>query len=167
MRVVIPAVDLFSGDTIAYTNTLNKTTPMERVKWKNDILMSEAMMASAAVPGVFQPMHIGRMCIVDGGVTNFMPVDLLISAGEKNILAVDLADEYTPMNSENIIEVVSHALSIMNISLRECGSRGEVFTIKPKLPEDGGLLSFDRMVEYMQAGYEATRELLPQLKKIL
>jgi NTE family protein len=155
MRTIIPAVDINSGNTIAYTNSLANLRPIERVRWDNNILISEAIRASCAVPAVFQPKFIDGMCLVDGGVTDVLPVDLLLAAGESNVLAVDVSSNYKMPKNHNLIEISSHSLSIMSTRLKECHSCGEKLLLKPNLPEQAGLLTLENMVECMEAGYEA------------
>jgi len=166
IRTIIPAVDLNSGLTIAYTNSLNDVKQMKRVIWKTDIQICEAMRASCAVPAVFQPKIINNMCLVDGGVTDILPVDLLIAAGEINVLAIDISEDYHTPESNNIIEISSHSLSIMSGCLREYTSSGEKLLLKPSLPDHAGLLTFEQMGKRMDAGYEAARQLMPTIKKI-
>lgn len=166
LRTIIPAVDINSGNTIAYTNSMDDLKPVERVKWKTDILVSQAMRASSAFPAVFKPKFIDDMCLVDGGVTDVLPVDLLVAAGEYNVLAVDVAEDYKKPKSNNLFEISSHSFSIMSTRLKECHSHGERFLLKPNLPEESGLLTLDKMKECMTAGYEATRANMRLIKAL-
>ena len=166
IRTVIPAVDLNSGNTIAYTNsTANKQ--IEHVKWEMDIAICDAIMASSSVPAVFRPRSIGGYCFVDGGVTNVMPVDLLIAAGEKNVIAVDIGEDYQMPEKDTIIEIASHSFSIMSSSLKQCTSTGEKLLLKPTLPKEAGLLTFEHMNACMEAGYRYTKKRIPLIKKVL
>lgn len=54
----------------------------------------EAMMASAAVPGLFEPVIINDQTLVDGGVLNNLPVDLTRKMGAEIIIAVDVNHFY-------------------------------------------------------------------------
>ena len=164
--IVIPVVDLNSGLTVAYTNTLRKKQQISRVQWKTDILLSEAMRASASYPGVFKPKYINGMCLVDGGVTDVLPVDLLMASGETNILAVDVSHAYKMPETNSLFEITAHSLSIMSSYLKEYHSVGEKLLLKPVLPEDAGLLSLERMPECFKAGYEYTRSAMPAILKI-
>jgi NTE family protein len=157
IRTIIPAVDINSGDTIAYTNSMKNLQSLERVKWKSNILICEAMRASSAFPAVFKPKLIDGMCLVDGGVTDVLPVDLLMAAGETNVLAVDVAKDYHAPKSNNLFEITSHSMSIMSTRLKECHSHGEKLLLVPSLPEKAGLLTLDQMSECIAAGYAAAR----------
>ncbi len=166
LPTIIPAVDLNSGKTIVYTNSPANVTPVDGVEWKTGIPISEAMRASMAVPVVFQPKIIDGMCLVDGGVTDVLPVDLLIAAGEKNVLAVDLAGEYEAPKKQNIIDISTHSLSIMSTRLKLGSSHGEKLLLNPHLPTESGLLDFEQMEEYMTVGYEVTKSNLPAIKAL-
>lgn len=157
IRTIIPAVDINSGDTIAYTNSIKDLKPLERVKWKSDVLVCEAMRASSAFPAVFKPKLIDGMCLVDGGVTDDLPVELLMAAGERNVLAVDVSKEYQPPKSNNLFEITTHSMSIMSMRLKECHAHGERLLLEPALPEKAGLLTLDQMPECVEAGYNAAR----------
>ncbi|MDD4715764.1 MAG: patatin-like phospholipase family protein [Oscillospiraceae bacterium] len=167
IRTIIPSVDLYSGKTIAYCNSLEGVSPVNQVAWKTGVRISAAMRASLAVPAVFQPKMMNQMCLVDGGVTNILPVDLLIAAGEKNVLAVDVSKGYQMPECNNIIEIASHSLSLMQERLRYYITSGERYLLKPSLPDSAGLLTFQYLIQCMDAGYEAARELMPTILKLM
>lgn len=163
MRVVIPSVDLCSGDTVALTNTINGVRPRPRVRWVDTLRLCEAMRATSAVPAVFRPKIVGGMCLVDGGVADVLPVDLLISTGERNVLAVDVSEDYRIPENIGLIEVASHSLAIMEARLRECIVRGEQMLLNPELPETDGMLNLSQMPECLEAGYRAARRAMPRI----
>lgn len=49
-----------------------------------------AMRASMAIPGAFKPVKVGGMTLVDGGVINNLPVDVVRAMGADVVIAVDL-----------------------------------------------------------------------------
>ncbi len=159
-------MDLISGLVISYTNSLFGVRPMRGVTWENEATLSEAMRASAAVPAVFRPKAIGKRRLVDGGVVDILPVDLLVAAGEENVLAVDISGSYQCPAHIDILEVASHSLGILQDNLRECKTRGERLLLKPALPEDAGLLTFSQMEACVQAGYEATSRMIPTIRAL-
>ena len=164
--IVIPTVDVKSGKTVVYTSSLDHIKEVEGVIWDNNINLCDAIRASTAVPSVFCPKVIGERCLVDGSVTDVLPVDLLRAAGEKNILAVDISANYTMPKSNNLIDVTSHCFNIMGTRLRELISSSEQFLLHPNLPQKAGLLTFDYMIECMECGYQATINAMPKIKSI-
>lgn len=166
IKIVIPTVDIDSGYTIAYTNSLNDVKKINKLIWKDDISIAAAMRASSSVPAAFQPRMLDGMCLVDGGVTNILPVDLLRACGEDKILAVDISKNYRSPQKNNIFEISSSSLNIMNSCLKELTSTCEKLLLKPPLPENAGLLTFEHMVECMEIGYRYTKRLIPNIKNI-
>jgi len=50
----------------------------------------ESMLASLAVPGVFSPVEIGGRLLIDGGITDNLPVDVVREQGADVVIAVDV-----------------------------------------------------------------------------
>ena len=165
-KLVIPAVDLISGNTICFTNS-DKVREMEHVTWEWNGYLCEAMMAGASVPAIFAPRTLGRYLLVDGGVTDILPVNLLQAAGIRDVLAVDIGGDDDAPSDRSVMEVASHSFSIMSGRLKDCASTGEVLLLKPPLSSKAGLLPFELMGECMERGYEYTRKMLPQIQKVL
>ncbi len=69
----------------------NYTRACEMVHTRGNI--KQAILASMAIPGVFPPIVSGNDLLVDGGVMNNMPVDVMARTGVSNIMAVDLRPE--------------------------------------------------------------------------
>ncbi|WP_138306046.1 patatin-like phospholipase family protein [Clostridium sp. 1001271st1 H5] len=166
LKVVIPAVDLVSGNTICFTDS-DQVREAEHVTWEWDGYLCEAMMAGASVPAIFAPRKMGRYLLVDGGVTDNLPVNLLQAAGIRDVLAVDIGGDYEAPSDRSVMEVASHSFSIMSSRLKECASTGEVLLLRPPLSSGAGLLTFEQMGGCMERGYEHTRKMLPQIRKAL
>ena len=52
-------------------------------------VLSDAMRASSAIPVVFQPVELQGRLLVDGGMSNNLPVDVVRSMGVDLVIAVD------------------------------------------------------------------------------
>jgi len=166
MPIVIPCVDLISGKTIVYSNQAKHNTHSSNIDWRNEGSLCQIIRASCAVPAIFRPKILHKMCLVDGGVTDVLPVDLLIDIGEKNVLAVDISEEYTPPKNINIIEITTHSFEVMQNCLKGHTVGNEKYRLTPKLPKSASLLNFKQMDTYVTAGYQATIEVMPKLKEI-
>ena len=74
-----------------------------------------AVQASMAVPGVFAPVEIDGTMLVDGGVTNNLPVDVVRSMGADIVIAVDIS---TPLiagkNLRSAIDILDQLTNILN-----------------------------------------------------
>lgn len=170
--LLIPAVDINSGNTVVFTNLFQEKVPMsalreENVKWQKNGLLCDIMMASSSVPAVFCPRQINGFLLVDGGVTNNLPVDLLISTGVSNVIAVDIGEAYEMPKDHSIMEIAFHSFSIMSRELKDCRSSGEILLLKPPIPKGSGLLTFEYMEECMESGYLYTKKMMPRIKHVL
>lgn len=170
--LLIPAVDINSGDTVTFTNLFREVVPLsalrqEHVKWERSGLLCDIMMASSSVPAVFQPRQMNGFLLVDGGVTNNLPVDLFISAGETRVIAVDIGEEYEMPHDYSIIETAFHSFSIMSRELKDCRSSGEILLLKPPMPRGAGLLTFECMEKCMENGYVYTKKMMPRIRRVL
>lgn len=52
--------------------------------------LPKAMRASMAIPGVFKPVETDKMLLVDGGLLNNLPVDVVRDMGADVVIAIDL-----------------------------------------------------------------------------
>lgn len=57
--------------------------------------MVDAVRASISIPGVFTPFKMGESYLVDGGVVNPVPVDVLQGMGADRVIAVNLNHPYS------------------------------------------------------------------------
>ncbi len=80
---------------------------------KGDVV--SAVQASMAVPGVFAPIELDGTLLVDGGVTNNLPVDVVRSMGADIVIAVDIS---TPLiagnNLKSAIDILDQLTNILN-----------------------------------------------------
>lgn len=72
--------------------------------------LEQAMRASAAIPGLFQPVELDSRLFVDGGVLNPLPIAASVSTHADHIIAVDLNADVPipevspPLESESLVE---------------------------------------------------------------
>jgi len=61
-----------------------------------------ALRASIAIPGVLPPVPVGDELLIDGGVLNNMPADIMrADPSISTVIAVDVAPKYGPGTSED------------------------------------------------------------------
>ncbi len=86
--------------------------------------LPRAIRASMAVPSIFTPVEWGDSLLVDGGVLNNLPVDVVRKMGADYIIAVDVG---TPLRSR---QELSGAISILLQSFSLAGSNKEKENLK-------------------------------------
>jgi len=71
----------------------------------------DAMMASMSVPGALPPYEVNGRWLVDGGVTNNMPVDVARALGADIVIAIDISTDYKNQEAFTTFLTVADQLS--------------------------------------------------------
>lgn len=71
-----------------------------------------AVMASACVPGIFQPVEHDDRLLVDGGLVENLPISPLKELGARSIIGVDLNLRRRYQRPDDLIDVVLNATDI-------------------------------------------------------
>jgi len=66
-----------------------------------------ALRASVAIPGVLTPVIEGNHILVDGGVLNNMPIDLMLAMRRGPVIAVDVMRDHTVTAGTGVLEELS------------------------------------------------------------
>ena len=112
-----------------------------------------ALKASMAIPGVFPPVEIDGRVLVDGGIANNLPYDLL--PGDcKTTIAVDVAPTRKPQEKESVPGLLDAVLGTFDILL-ENADRQRLAKSPPSIylkPEIVGVrtLDFDMIEEVFE-----------------
>jgi len=124
----------------------------------------KAVHASSAIPGVFEPVqHQGRL-LVDGGVTDNIPIDVARELGADIVIAVDISEVVENHNITNLVDVMLQAVNIMfNENVLSHKHNADVL-ITPAVGKVA-MLDFTQKKQCMQAGIEATQKVIPELKE--
>ncbi len=134
--------------------------------------LADAITASTAVPGVFSPVARDGRYLIDGGILDKLPVDVVADRGADAILAVDTG---APLNRE--VETCLDALLqsqratsqyLTNLQLEHARSRhGERLLVLR--PEVGWIkmFGFDHAKEAIQAGVDVVRAHLDDIRLML
>ncbi len=72
-----------------------------------------ALRATMSIPGVFAPLRLGNQVLVDGGVVNNLPVDVVRAMGADVVIAVGLDTSETDGGYDNLLAAVRRSLGIM------------------------------------------------------
>jgi NTE family protein len=127
----------------------------------------DAIRASCAFPGLFEPVEIGTRCLVDGGLVAPVPTRAARELGASFVLGVSVGiqDGYQGAPA-NIFQVVSRAVSAAQKHQLEVWERHADLVLRP----DVGSLAWDdfhRVDEAIEAGAAAARRALPRLQRFL
>jgi NTE family protein len=140
----------------------------------------DAVLATSAFPGVFPHVEIGDHYLVDGGILNNLPLDLIDQMGAGKIVAVDVSPRYPEGGSAGSPPMMGHlptlaqdvyrTVMLMLHTITE--ARIETYPpdvlLAPEIPWDIGIFSgFPRADEIIQAGESAAEERLSELKALV
>lgn len=79
-----------------------------------------AMRSSMAIPGVFAPVRLDSLLLVDGGIANNFPTDVGRDMGADIIIGVDVSSDLRKRNELNsILEIVDQLTSFMGMTKYE------------------------------------------------
>lgn len=71
-----------------------------------------ALLASTAVPGVFEPVSLDGRLLIDGGVVANCPVDAAVEAGASDVIAVGLLGDTEACLPTGMLDVVGRSVMI-------------------------------------------------------
>ncbi|MFW5695975.1 MAG: patatin-like phospholipase family protein [Alkalispirochaeta sp.] len=81
----------------------------------SDVSIGHAIRASSAVPGFFRPVRVGDMDLVDGGLVDQTPVDVVRAMGASFSIGVSLALSFMPQKLENAKQAFSGTMGMLGI----------------------------------------------------
>lgn len=126
--------------------------------------ITDAVMASVAYPGVFQPVKIDGQYYVDGGVANPCPVDIARQLGAKYVIAVDLSGDLTTSPPNHFFGIAKRSLEISYLHHSKLAIQGADFTIS--LPfKDVQTFGDDVQEEVYRIGKAKIKASIEDLKK--
>ena len=129
--------------------------------------LSQAIRASCAFPGLFEPIQIGTRCLADGGLVAPVPARAARELGAELVVGVSVGLHDGQRGApSNIFQVVSRAVSAAQKQQMEGWERYADLVLRPPVQ---GLAwdDFDRIDEAIEAGAAVARSAVPKLKQLL
>jgi len=132
--------------------------------------ISNAITGSMSVPGMSQPFKFENKMLLDGGLVDPVPADVVREMGADIVIGVSLRNiqKDVPAKIDNVISITIRSIYIMLEELNEVSSSKADIIIKPQYR---GPLSFDmsreEKIKLIQIGEEETKKIIPLLKKLI
>ena len=142
------ATDLMTGKTV----TLEKGS------------IARAVRASSAIPGVFVPVQFAGRTLIDGGVTNNLPVEIARQKGADVVIAVNLSQDVKNVQIDSVIDIILQSIDIMGKELLKYKRKGAEVLIEPQVG-DVGTMDFSQKKKCIEEGMKAARVALPQIQQ--
>jgi NTE family protein len=178
-------ISLFSGGLIKglklqdYVNAMVKNKPLELLKKPFAVVATQletgqrtvftrgntgqAVRASSSVPGVFEPVKIGKFSYVDGGIVSPVPVDAARQLGADLVIAVDISSKASGKAPEDMLGIVNQSIMIMGQKLGEQELARADVVIRPRVNAIGPA-EFEQKNQAILEGEKAALAALPQIR---
>jgi NTE family protein len=148
--VAIVATDLITGEKVVF-----KSGPI-----------ADAVRASIAIPGIFVPEKWNNRILVDGGVSDRVPVSVVKEMGADIVIAVDVSQVKRDAEITSIFDVIMQSIDIMQkelVSYREIASD---VMIRPQVQMYSSK-SFTNIEEIIAIGEQEARNQIPLIRSVL
>jgi NTE family protein len=149
--LAVVATDLTSGEPVVFTQGN----------------LVDAIRASCAFPGLFEPVEIGTRCLADGGLVAPVPTRAARDIGAAMVLGVSVGMQDGHRGAPtNIFQVVSRAVNAAQKHQLEVWERHADLVLRPDV-QSLAWDDFHRADEAIAAGAASARRALPRIQKLL
>lgn len=128
--------------------------------------LPQVVRASMSIPAVFAPVELDGRLLVDGGMTDNIPLDVVREMGVDIAIVVDIG---TPLRNRKqlatVVDVLNQSITLMtrrNSEEQLASLARDDILVQPPLASFG-VTDFGRARDMIDAGYRATRALDPRL----
>ncbi len=124
----------------------------------------QAVRASSSVPGVFQPVTIGKYHFVDGGIVSPVPVDAARQLGADIVIAVDISNKARGQTPGNMLGALNQSIAIMGQKLGQAELARADVIVRPQVL-DIGAADFSQRANAIVEGEKAALAVMPQIRE--
>ena len=129
--------------------------------------MTQAMRASMAIPMVFTPLETEDALLVDGGLVNNLPTELVRDMGADIIIAVDAS---TPLmgreDLRTLFNVIDQSISLQIMKNIEDSKKLASIVLQPDL-ETYSNTNYDKVREIIKYGEEAAERQINEIRALV
>jgi NTE family protein len=178
----------FSSLSIPLTVVATNLETGEEVLFNRGMVI-DAIRASIAIPGIFTPLKKGQRYLIDGGVVNPVPVDVVRDMGADVVIGVDLNHgfmkeklrtrrrrqlaknnivEWLTPDRPNIIDIIESSVFMMQnqITEKNISLNKPDILLRPVL-DYARIFDFHKARDLIKEGFDCMEREIPRLKKLL
>ena len=154
---VLP-VRRFEDLTIPLIITATDFETGQPIYWREGNLL-DAIMASVAMPGLFPPQVLRGVQVVDGGITDNVPIDVAVAEGADTVIFILCACcEWTSRRVRGLLPILRRALSIAidrkyHADIQRYAGQARLIALEPPIGREIDLLDFSHTAELIEQGY--------------
>jgi NTE family protein len=133
----------------------------------------DAIRASIALPFVFEPWAVDGRLLIDGVLSDPLPVGLAIRGGANVILAMGFESPYqeritSPVRyAYQISSIMANNLLRSNYSFHGLAHHSEIIPIVPEFQQPIGMFDIDKIPYIIEEGERAAELQLPYLRRLM
>lgn len=130
--------------------------------------LNTALRSTMSIPGLFAPVRVDGMVLVDGGMRNNYPTDLAKKVGADIVIGVNLSEGYKNYNEiNNLADIINTGIDMLGRTSFESNIDIPDVNIKPDLHEFNMLSFDDRSIDtIINRGYQAALAVAAKLDSI-
>jgi len=128
--------------------------------------MYQAIGASFSMPFVSSVYKLKQKRLVDGYLTEPVPIPTLKESGIDYVLAVDVTDDGTPGEIKHFMDLYFHTRRTLTSNLRQAALQQSDLLIQPQFKKYKPL-DYSMYPEYLKMGERAAKKIIPQIRKYL
>lgn len=130
--------------------------------------LNTALRSTMSIPGLFAPVRIDGMVLVDGGMRNNYPTDLAKKVGADIVIGVNLSDGYKNYDQiNNLADIINTGIDMLGRTSFESNIDIPDVNVKPDLHEYNMLSFDDRSIDtIINRGYMAALAVADKLDSI-
>ncbi len=153
----IIATDLISGSQMVFQ--------------KGDL--AQAVRASISIPMTFKPVPFRDKLLVDGGLSNPVPDDIVRDMGADIVISVNLYNKYKYENKASMVNVVMRGTEIILYNLAQSNMHDSDVIIEPntsdfyRTPQLKKYFANSYVEKILRQGEIATEAVIPKIKELL
>lgn len=159
----LPVDDFNASHIPLYVTATDLTSGEKRIFHRGKV--SDAVLASTAIPGLFCPVEIDGRTYVDGAIMANLDLETAVDLGAKEILAIDVSGPHLSFRADNILGVLTRSLDLMmreqvRRDLERLSSHARIAVIHPQLDHEHPITAFPHVPHLIEEGERLGRQLL-------
>ncbi len=133
----------------------------------------DALRASVAIPIIFPPWEVNGQLLIDGAVSDPLPIDVAIQDGADIIIAMGFTIEnrsrFRSMTAvqEHLNSIYMNNILTSTYSFYNLAHHAEIFPIIPEFEGTISMFDVERIPEVVVRGREAAAKQLPHILRLL
>jgi NTE family protein len=148
-----------------YVTATNFHTGRKRVFSTGQV--SQAVLASTAIPGVFGPIEVDGERYIDGGVVANLDLETAVDLGSKEILAIDLSHCFDLPSPSNFAGVITRTVDIVMRERVErdmalLGRKARITLVQPEVEEGSSVGDLRHVARLIEKGEQLGEQIAAQ-----